>query len=127
MNEDVVGARGKQLLYSKRLGGIIHRDFTKDLVEFGDNCARMGIHMNYDGKKKDCGWSIALKQTNEITRTLSPFALASGMDGIVFIKDVVGEFLENFKVECIKTDFVKELGSFRKDAISKTVFNVNNK
>ena len=80
MSEDKVGPRGKRILYSKFLSGGIHKDDYNQVEEFKQNCSRKGIHMNYDGKKKRCAWSILLKRNNKIEDVLIPFALASGVD-----------------------------------------------
>lgn len=121
MEEDMVGARGKRLLYSRFFSGGIHKDDSKELEEFKNNCSRKDIHMNYDGKKKRCAWSVLLKRNNKIERILVPFALASGIDADVFIDEVIDEFLENIKLECTKNDLTQKVGSFRKDTISKIV------
>jgi len=121
MNEDMVGARGKRLLYSKFFSGGIHKDDAKYLNEFKSNCSKKDIHMSYDGKKKKCAWSILLKRNNKIENTLIPFALTSAIDADVFIDEVIDEFLENIKVEYTKNDLAEMVGSFRKDTIKKSV------
>ena len=124
MDEEVVGPRGKRLLYSKFFSGGIHKEDVKDYEEFGDNCSRKGIHMNYDGKKKDCGWSIRLKRGNKIERDFIPIAEVMGIDADVFIDEILDQFRESIKMEFKKTGVVKEIGMSRKNTISKTVSKV---
>ena len=124
MSEDNIGPRGKRLLYSRFFSGGIHRDDFKHLEEFKYNCSRKESHMNYDGKKESCGWSILLKRNNKIEEILIPIALTSGINADIFIDEVLDEFLENIKTECTNNNLSKELGSLRKSTISKTVSNV---
>jgi len=119
--EDIMGARGKRLLHSRYFSGGIHKDDFKDIKEFKKNCSRKNIHMNYDGKKHRCAWSILLKRNNKIENVLIPFALESGIDTDVFIDEVIDAFLENIKLECTRNDLVSKVESFRKDIVSKTV------
>jgi len=121
MSEDKVGPRGKRILYSRFFSGGIHKDDSEELEEFKRNCSRKDIHMNYDGKKKRCAWSILLKRNNKIEEILIPFALASGVDADVFIDEVIEKFLENIKLECTKNDLPEKVESFRKDTIEKVV------
>ena len=121
MSEDKMGARGNWLFYSKPVHGYIHKDDDKERKEFKNNCSRKNIHMNYDGKKRRCGWLVLLKRNNRIEKVLIPFALASGIDADIFIDEVIDEFLENIKIECTKNDLAEKVGSFRKDTISKVV------
>lgn len=120
-NENIVGPRGKRLLYSRFFSGGISKDDAKHLEEFKTNCSRKNSHMNYDGKKKDCGWSILLKRNNKIEKVLIPIAEASGFDVDIFIDEMIDQFLKNISRECIKNDPVKEISIFRKDTISKIV------
>ena len=121
MSEDKVGPRGKRILYSRFFSGGIHKDDYNQVEEFKQNCSRKNIHMNYDGKKKRCAWSILLKRNNKIEDILIPFALASGVDADVFIDEIIEKFLENIKLECTKNDLPEKVESFRKDAIEKAV------
>lgn len=121
MSEDKVGPRGKRLLYSRFFSGGIHKDDYNQVEEFKQNCSRKNIHMNYDGKKKRCAWSILLKRNNNIEEILIPFALASGVDADVFIDEIIEKFLENIKLECTKNDLPEKVGAFRKDTIEKAV------
>jgi len=124
MEEDTIGPRGKRLLHSRYFSGGIHKDDFKDLEEFKKNCSRKDIHMNYDGKKESCAWSILLKRNNKIEKILIPFAQASGIDADVFIDEVLDEFLENIKLECTDNNLAQKMGTLRKKAISKTISNV---
>lgn len=121
MSEDIVGPRGKRLIYSKFFSGGIHREDVEHLDKFKNNCSRKGIHMNYDGRKKECAWSVLLKRNNKIEEILIPFALASGVDVDVFIDEIIEKFLENIKLECTKNDLSEKVESFRKDTIEKVV------
>jgi len=121
MNEDIVGPRGKRILYSWPIHGYIHKEDVKYFEMFKKNCSKKGVHMNYDGKKEDCGWSILLKRNNRIEDVLIPIAEASGIDVDVFIDEFVDRFLESIKLECKKNGVVKEIGRFRKDTIGRTV------
>ena len=121
MNNDIVGPRGKRVLYSKPFHGFIHRDYIKDIKEFKYNCYREGIHMNYDGKKKDCGWSILVQQGNKIKKVFIPIAEANGIDVNIFTKETLDRVLKNISRSCVKNDPVKEISSFRKETINKIV------
>ena len=121
MNEDIVGPRGKRILHSRFFSGGIHRDDTKDIEEFGNNCSRKGIKMSYNGKKKDCGWSIRIKRGNKIEKVLIPIAEASGLDADIFIDEMLDQFLKNISRSCTKNNTGEEISSFRKDTINKIV------
>jgi len=124
MSEDIVGPRGKRVLYSKFFAGGIHESDLKHLREFKRNCFTKGIHMNYDGKKRGCGWSILFKRNNKIEKTLVPIAMESGIDIDVFIDEMIDRLLEDLKTECAKNKLAKEVGTFRKDEIKKVVSNI---
>ena len=124
MNENIVGPRGKRILYSWPIHGYIHREDVKHFEVFKKNCSRKGVHMNYDGNKEDCGWSIYLKRGNRIERDFIPIAEAMGIDADVFIDEILDQFREGIKMEFKKTGVVKEIGMFRRNTISKTVSKV---
>ena len=124
MGEDIVGPRGKRLLHSRFFSGGIHKDDSEHLEEFKNYCSRKGIHMNYDGKKKNCGWSIRIKRGNRIERDFIPIAEAMGIDADVFIDEILDQFREGIRMEFKKNGVVKEIGMFRKNTINKTVSKV---
>ncbi len=105
--EGNLNPRGKRLLYSRFFAGAIHKDDSRELMDFKRNCAEKGVHMSYNGGENRCGWSIALKQSNEIDKVLIPIAAASGVNTRVFIAEVMGEFLENMKAKSTKNDLAK--------------------
>lgn len=120
-DEEILNPRGKRLAYSRFFAGGMHKDDSVLLRDFKRNCAKKGIHMSYDGMKKCCGWSILLERNNRIENALISIAAASGIDADVFIDEVVSKFLENIEAEFKKNNLAKKVGTFRKDAIDKTV------
>jgi len=121
MSENIVGPRGRRVLYSRFFSGGIHKDDAKHLEEYKNNCSRKDIHMNYDGKKKRCAWSTLLKRNNKIENVLIPIAEDSGFDADIFIDDMLDQFLKNISRSCVKNNPVEEISIFRKDTISKIV------
>jgi len=121
-DREILNPRGKRLAYSNFFGGWMHRaDCRKLVVEFKRNCAKRGMHMNYDGKKNRCGWSILLERNNRIENVLIPIAVASGINADIFIDELLDKFLENIEVKYTKNGLAKEIDTFRRDTIDKTV------
>ena len=109
---------------TKKQSDILNRQLDKHLKEFKSNCSRKGDHMNYDGKKKSCGWATLLKRNNNIERIFIPIAEKSGTDVDVFIDEILNEYLENIKIECTKNNLAKETTSFRKNTFSTMITNM---
>ena len=124
MNENIVGPRGKRVIYSRFFSGGIHKDDIEELEEFKQNCSKKGIKMNYNGKKQSCGWSILFKRNNKIERVLIPIANMSGIDVDIFIDEVIDELLDSIKKQCEEKELTRESESFKKSTVSKIISNV---
>lgn len=127
VENEVMGPRGKRLFYSRFFSGGIYRDDEKHLDKFKHNCSRKNSNMNYNGEKRECGWLTLLKRNNKIEDTLIPIATACKSDVDAFIDELLGEFLENIESECKKSGIIKELDTFRKNTINKSVSVVTKK
>jgi len=107
--------------HSRYFHGGIHEDDEIELMKFREICKKINLKYNYDGGKKECGYSIMLKLFNQIMPPFIPIAKACNSNPVVFSRDIMDKFLECFVLECKKNNLTIQIETFKNELTDKTV------